>query len=328
MDIVLLLILILPWKAFFLLLIVSGTVLAISAPSWFVAWIGLEINVLALLSVLLSYKAPRNSEASLKYFLVQALASAILITAALLNHYAHGLQFNASFLIALRLLVKIGSAPFHFWIPQVVEGIEWINCGLVLIWQKIAPFILLAAFSKISFLVLPLILSAFIGALNGLSQASTRKILAFSSINHISWLLFRIFNRLLLWRSYYLIYGSLIIITIFILYKRNLTSISQSSLTKDNFSFILLMMSLGGLPPFLGFAPKWIVISSMRVSYTLITLLLTLIGLLTLFFYIRLAALSYSLNKTLPFPLANKTLTSSVIYTNILGLLIITPLII
>jgi NADH:ubiquinone oxidoreductase subunit 2 (subunit N) len=83
--------------------------------------------MLAILALLINFSSPREKEATLKYFLIQALASSILLSTAL---FAATLQQGisnssaASFLIFFRLLIKIGAAPFHLWLPQVVEGLS------------------------------------------------------------------------------------------------------------------------------------------------------------------------------------------------------------
>lgn len=130
-------------------------------------------------------------------------------------------------LILSTLLLKNGAAPFHFWFPGVIEGLSWIN-GLILItWQKIAPLILISYNINYNFFLISIILSIIIGALGGLNQTSLRKLIAFSSINHLGWILIAIINNELLWFTYfffiqfyqYQLFWYLIILNYFILIK-------------------------------------------------------------------------------------------------------------
>lgn len=338
MDTVLLLILLLPWKLAFISLLILGSIAAISAPSWIAAWIGLEINILALIALLINSKSPRNSEAALKYFLVQVLASAVLVSRIFGISFIHWSIRNLSpfiDLILLRLLIKIGRAPFHFWIPQVIEGLQWINSLIILIWQKLAPFVLsIRCFERKVrklIIILAISLSAIVGATGGLAQTSTRKILAFSSINHVGWILIRILGRAFIWISYYIIYSIMLIILIIILIMININSISNISLVLSKFQtfiFFILLLSLGGLPPFLGFGPKWLVISALRRISPSTIILLILRRLIALFFYIRLAFQTLLFKNRNFSPLINLSspVWSWALSFNALGLILLSPL--
>lgn len=338
-GIILLLVLILPWKSLFYSVLVIGSLIAVSAPSWFTAWIGLEINILAFITLLFNFNSPRNSEAALKYFLIQALASSILISIALISsscHFPVNNRNNISLIvITLRLLIKLGAAPFHLWVPQIVEGLSWTNRFILLSWQKIAPFLLIencfeTKFSKI-LLFSSAFLSAILGALGGLSQTSSRKILAFSSINHVSWIIFSIFLKITLWSFYFLIYSSLLFIFINFLSKFNITSISHSQFSLNpflNLSFFISLLSFGGLPPFTGFLPKWFVITELSHFSAILTIILIITRLLTLFFYLRLCISSVLKKSKIIFPIffSKPYFPSSTLILNCLGL-ILSPLI-
>lgn len=200
-----------------------------------------------------------------------------------------------SILINSSLLLKIGAAPFHFWFPGVIEGLNWINSLTLITWQKIAPLILLSYNLTINtFTALIIVVSVLIGSLGGLNQTSLRKILAYSSINHLGWLIAALALGENLWNMYFIIYSFLSRVIIFILQTFKLFHINQifsmnfsSPLVK--FAIFTSFLSLGGLPPFLGFLPKWIIIQSI-VEANLILLISTIVvlTLLTLFYYLRL----------------------------------------
>lgn len=334
MENLLLLILILPWKILFILLLILGSVIAVSAPSWFIAWAGLEINTIAVLAILIDNKSPRNAEAAIKYFLIQALASSLLILRAFFTPSLIFLEDNIRWrmvFIFLRLIAKIGAAPFHFWLPQVIEGLSWANSFITLLWQKIAPFILCTwclsnplIRKRLNFFIIS---SALVGALGGIMQTSLRKILAFSSINHLGWILIALKINFWIWGSYFTIYRIILSFLLIQLSEINLSNLSSNSLSprKNKISFISNLFSFGGLPPFIGFIPKWVVITFGAQLFGLIILILILSRLLTLFFYLRIIfnALLRK-NNSLPLPLHKKRekIHSSVTIFNLIGLIL------
>lgn len=249
-----------------------------------------------------------SNEASLKYFLIQAIASSVLLFAIILiiikNNFVSQIyvNFNYLFYIVLSSLsLKSGIAPFHFWFPGVIEGLSWINNLLLITWQKIAP-LLLISYLIINNVIILVILSILIGSLGGLNQTSIRKIIAFSSINHLGWILSSIIINENLWILYFILYSylSLTLIYFFNLFK--IFHINQIFNLFFNFkiikfSLIINFLSLGGLPPFLGFFPKWLIIQYLIINNHLFMLIImVLITLITLYFYIRIRYSAFIIN--------------------------------
>lgn len=290
-----------PTKFLFLLTLIGGTLISTSANSWFGAWIGLEINLLSFIPLITNSKNLFSTEASLKYFLVQALASATLLLTVILGSLMLSPSLSTSSsstiintLISRSLLLKIGAAPFHFWFPGVIEGLNWINGLILLTWQKIAPLILISyTFTLNTFFSFIIITSVLIGSLGGLNQTSIRKILAYSSINHLGWLLAAIAAGERIWGLYFLVYTFLSFAIIFIVNTFKIIHINQIfSLNYINpinkFAFFVTLLSLGGLPPFLGFIPKWIVIQNIvTIGNIFLITLMVVTTLITLFYYVR-----------------------------------------
>lgn len=246
-----------------------------------------------------------STEASLKYFLTQALASSIFLFAViifLLNSRKINSNYFIEIIIFSTLLLKRGSAPFHFWFPNVIEGLSWLNALILITWQKIAPLILISYIIFKPLIITRIILSSLIGALGGLNQTSLRKLMAYSSINHLGWMLAAIYNSNSLWIIYFIFYVFLTFSIIFIFNIFKIFHINQlfsiffhSKIIK--FFLFFNLLSLGGLPPFLGFFPKWIVIQSLVINNQLFLLtFIVLITLITLYFYIRLCYRAFILN--------------------------------
>nr|QHD47891.1 NADH dehydrogenase subunit 2 [Niponiella limbatella] len=298
-----------PTKLLFLSTLVAGSLISISANSWFGAWMGLEINLISFIPLMTNSMNSMTSEASLKYFLTQALASAILlfivIFSALIFSVPNSLYNSNLFmntLINSTLLLKMGAAPFHFWFPGVMEGLSWINGLILMTWQKIAPLMLLSYnFLLNTFSSFIIITSVIIGSLGGLNQTSLRKILAYSSINHLGWLTAALILGENFWSLYFITYSFLTLTIITMLHTFKLTHLNQTfSLNNPpaiiKFSLFVTFLSLGGLPPFLGFLPKWVVIQALT-EYNLKTLvtIMVVMTLITLFYYLRVGFSAFML---------------------------------
>lgn len=230
-------------------------------------------------------------------------------------------------------MLKLGAAPFHFWFPNIIERLSWINSLILLTWQKLAPLTILSYSNFFSFLIIFIIFSAFIGAIGGLNQTSLRKLLAFSSINHISWLLIAEYYRNNLWIFYFLLYR-IINVSIIIIFKIfNLFHLNQIFLSNKNnliikFCFFINFFSLGGLPPFLGFLPKWLIIENIiKSKIFFLIFFIIIITLITLFFYTRLTIsafiLSYSSIKWNYFYTLIKTPLNLTLLLNLINILLL-----
>nr|QQP00467.1 NADH dehydrogenase subunit 2 [Calliphora vicina] len=291
-------------KIMFFSILIMGTLISISANSWLGAWMGLEINLLAFIPLMSDNKL-MSTEASLKYFLTQALASSVFLFAVilfLLNSSKTNSNYFMEMMIFSSLLLKSGSAPFHFWFPNVMEGLSWSNALILMTWQKIAPLMLISYIIFKPLIMTSIILSSLIGALGGLNQTSLRKLMAYSSINHLGWMLAAMYNSNLLWLTYFMFYSFLTFAMIFMFNMFKASHINQlfslffhSKIMK--FFLFFNLLSLGGLPPFLGFFPKWIVIQSLTINNQLFLLtFMVLMTLITLYFYMRLSYSAFMLN--------------------------------
>lgn len=287
-------------KLIFIITLIAGSLITISSSSWIGIWIGLEINLLSFIPLIIDTNNLISTESAIKYFLIQAFASLIFLFTVIIyitkfNFFFNFLIFkNENIIINSTIILKLGGAPFHFWFPRIIDGLTWINSLIILTWQKLAPLIVISysIFRKI--LIIFILLSTIIGSIRGLNQTSLRKLLAFSSINHIGWLITAIFYASSLWIFYFIIYFIINISIILIFKIYNLFNINQIYLFNNSFSIIKLCLlinfiSLGGLPPFLGFIPKWLVIENLiKTRNIFILLFIVIIALVTLFFYTRL----------------------------------------
>nr|UGO88970.1 NADH dehydrogenase subunit 2 [Rana wuyiensis] len=296
----------------FLLSLAIGTTITLSSFHWLLAWIGLEINTLAIIPLMTKTPHPRAIEAATKYFLTQAAASALILFSSLINAWQTG-EWNINSLtdlpmnaLSIAIMMKLGLAPLHFWMPEVLQGIS-LPTGLILsTWQKIAPMTLLLQTSHLLNLNLTIALgltSILIGGWGGISQTQIRKIMAFSSIGHLGWIVVILkFNPLLSLFNFmlYIIMTTAMFMALIAMSTTKMSQISTSwSKTPAlSASTMLVMLSLAGLPPLTGFAPKLLItLELVKQNATLLASMIMLISLLALFFYLRL---TYIITLTLP----------------------------
>nr|QVM79179.1 NADH dehydrogenase subunit 2 [Nepiodes costipennis multicarinatus] len=328
------------YKIMFFSTLALGTLISISSYSWMGMWMGLEINLLSIIPLLSESKNLYPSESALKYFVTQAMASSILlfsIVTSLNTSEFLGPETNyfTNMIMNSSLLTKMGAAPFHAWFPEVMEGLNWSNCLIMLTWQKIAPMVLLMYQMKMTLLLTSVIVfSSVISGIMGLNQTSLRKIMAYSSINHIGWMISTMLNSQTIWLIYFLVYTIISVNIILIFNSMNIfflkqlfNSMNQSKTIK--FFFILNFLSLGGLPPFLGFFPKWLTINNLvQNGFLMISLIMILSTLITLFFYLRItfSTLMINFQETLVFEtsIPNKFLILSINFISLAGLVICT----
>nr|YP_010956836.1 NADH dehydrogenase subunit 2 [Synodus foetens]WMY89981.1 NADH dehydrogenase subunit 2 [Synodus foetens] len=287
-----------------------GTAITFSSSHWLLAWMGLEINTLAILPIMSKSHHPRAVEATTKYFITQATAAAMILFASTTNAWITGqweIQQLSSpapvVMITLALALKLGLAPVHFWLPEVLQGLDLITGLLLSTWQKLAPFALLVQLSHLApgmtlFLGLS---SMLIGGWGGLNQTQLRKILAYSSVAHLGWMVVVVQFSPGLTLMALVLY---VIMTASVFFTLNInTTVTINSLATSwskapviTALFPFLVLSLGGLPPLSGFMPKWLILQELTKQHlTVLATVSAMSALISLYFYLRL---SYAMTLT------------------------------
>nr|AMM04969.1 NADH dehydrogenase subunit 2 [Arctocephalus forsteri] len=297
--------------------VVLGTMIVLTSSHWLMIWIGFEMNMLAIIPILMKNFSPRATEASTKYFLIQATASMLLMLGIIINLTTSGqwaiLKLpnpTASNLLTIALAMKLGMAPFHFWVPEVTQGTPLSSGMILLTWQKIAPLSVLYQITPSTnpnLLITMAIASMLVGGWGGLNQTQLRKILAYSSIAHMGWITIIVMYNPTLMLLNLMIYITMTLGTFMLFMFNSSTTTLSLSHTWNKLPFmtsliLVLMLSLGGLPPLSGFVPKWLIIQELtKNDMIILPTFMTITALLNLYFYMRL---SYTTALTL-FPSTN-----------------------
>jgi NADH-quinone oxidoreductase subunit N len=277
---------------------VLGMMVMISSNDLIVFYMGLELQSLALY-VLATFNRNnlKSSEAGLKYFVLSALSSGLLlygcsliygfsgstnfeIIASQLNSNEYALTFGIVFIL-VGLAFKISAVPFHMWAPDVYEGSPTTVTLFFTMVPKIAALTVFIRFLYVPFLelidqwqmilVFLSIASMLFGAIAAIGQKNIKRLIAYSSIGHIGYALAGIASA-----SNDGIQSSVIYLTIYIVMNLGLFSCllmlrrndnyyesidDLSGLSKNHpilsFSLLVILFSLAGIPPLAGFFAKF-----------------------------------------------------------------------
>nr|NP_795808.1 NADH dehydrogenase subunit 2 [Platytroctes apus]BAC58213.1 NADH dehydrogenase subunit 2 [Platytroctes apus] len=326
-----------------------GTALTFASSHWLLAWMGLEVNTLAIIPLMAQQHHPRAVEATTKYFLTQATAAAMILFASTTNAWMLGewdiTQLShpvAATTAMIALALKMGLAPVHFWLPEVLQGLD-LTTGLILsTWQKLAPFALviqIAPNMHPTMLTTLGVCSALVGGWGGLNQTQLRKILAYSSIAHLGWMIIVLQfapHLTLLALGTYIAMTSAAFLTLKSTSSTKINTLALAWTKTPSLAALtaLTLLSLGGLPPLTGFMPKWLILQELtKQGLPLTATLMALTALLSLYFYLRLCyAMTLTIspntnNSTTPWrlPSTQNTLPLSLTTTTALALLPLTP---
>nr|AAL90531.1 NADH dehydrogenase subunit 2 [Trioceros fuelleborni] len=288
--------------------LILGTIITASSHHWLLAWAGLELNMLAILTIIMKPKHPRAAEAAIKYFLTQTIASTMMLFSGTINAMQTG-QWDISqmtdkyacTILLMAMTMKIGAAPIYFWLPEVMQGTTTMTALIIASWQKIAPISLL--FMTYNHLPPKIVMvigitSTIIGGWGSINQTQLRKLMAYSSISNLGWtmVIFTISPNMAMLNIF--IYMIMLIPTFMIIKKMLLKTLQDSTTTwtsspMANVLFTLMLLSLSGLPPLTGFTPKLLILNELVTqNLTPIATTMAMMSLISLFFYTRTTYIS------------------------------------
>nr|ADU54945.1 NADH dehydrogenase subunit 2 [Dosidicus gigas] len=327
-----------PSNFLFILIMIMGTLFSLSSSHWLTMWMGLEINLMGFLPLMNIKGKTLEAEASMKYFIIQSMSSSILIISSVLMYnntlswYSMFTDSTFSLMIILSLVLKLGGAPLHFWMPSIAKQMSWSILFMMLTWQKLAPLLMLSLVnSNLMVVMLISMASTIVGSVMALNQTNIQLIMTYSSISHLGWML-----------SMITINSSLTMMYFFNYIMISMPLMNMLSMTLGNHLFMLtqqtkmnnmipisLILSLGGLPPLLGFMSKLIILISLIEMKLMMLAMFMFVGtLISLYFYLNMSLmLMIKSYKNLHSSTANK-MYNPIISFNLLGSFIVYPIVI
>nr|ADU54939.1 NADH dehydrogenase subunit 2 [Dosidicus gigas] len=327
-----------PSNFLFILIMIMGTLFSLSSSHWLTMWMGLEINLMGFLALMNIKGKTLEAEASMKYFIIQSMSSSILIISSVLMYnntlswYSMFTDSTFSLMIILSLVLKLGGAPLHFWMPSIAKQMSWSILFMMLTWQKLAPLLMLSLVnSNLMVVMLISMASTIVGSVMALNQTNIQLIMTYSSISHLGWML-----------SMITINSSLTMMYFFNYIMISMPLMNMLSMTLGNHLFMLtqqtkmnnmipisLILSLGGLPPLLGFMSKLIILISLIEMKLMMLAMFMFVGtLISLYFYLNMSLmLMIKSYKNLHSNTTNK-MYNPIISFNLLGSFIVYPIVI
>lgn len=244
----------------------------------FLLWIIIEIsNFLFIFRIIKNIK--KNFIIFL-YFFTQIIASFIIIYIIQFIHFPT--QNHLIVLITVALFTKLRAPPFHRWIIWITKYLSLDILFFITSIQKIIPFNLLIQLNFISpsLLYLSTLLCILLPPIIILNISNLKLLFTYSSINQTGWLLLITFIKDILWFKYFYFYTLTLISAIILIEQQKIfIDISyKKPKNKDNRLILLIIINLGGLPPFAFFYFKWI-----RVSYFTLNTPLSILSIFLLF---------------------------------------------
>ena len=296
-----------------------GMMIMISSYDLIVFYLGLELQSLCLY-ILASFKKDdeKSTESGLKYFVLSALASGLLlygssliygftgstnfeIISENLDQYNSGAVFGIVFII-VGLAFKISAVPFHMWTPDVYEGSPTSVTSFFAIVPKIAALTVFIRFMYVPFLnavdqwqsiiIFLSIASMILGAVAAIGQKNIKRLLAYSSIGHMGYALAGLATATnsgvqssIIYLIIYLVMNVAIFCCVFMMrreniYYENIDDLSGMSKNHPllSLSFLIILFSLAGIPPLAGFFAKFYIFMAVIESKMY---MLAVIGLIT-----------------------------------------------
>jgi NADH-quinone oxidoreductase subunit N len=317
-------------------LAVVGMMMMVSAGDLMALYMGLELQSLALYVVAsLRRDSAKSTEAGLKYFVLGALSSGLLLYgASLVYGYAGttlfsgiiqvaqegmslGLLFGIVFLMA-GFAFKVSAVPFHMWTPDVYEGSPTPVTAFFATAPKVAAMALFARVMHDAFggavadwqqiMALLSVLSMFLGAFAAIGQTNIKRLMAYSSIAHMGYALMGLAAGTVLGVQAMLVYMAIYVTMnvgtfAFILMMEkdgqpvvNISSLNMYAKREPGraFAMLVLLFSLAGVPPMLGFFGKLYVL---RAAYEADLIWLAVAGVVAsvigAYYYLRIVFFMY-----------------------------------
>ncbi len=316
-----------------------GMMIMISANHFLVMYLGLELMSLSLYAlVALQRDSVAATEAAMKYFVLGALASGLLLYGMSLVYGATGSLYNQQIALAIiqqssqhhllfvtglvfivaGLAFKLGAVPFHMWVPDVYEGSPTAITLFIGSAPKLAAFafvlrLLIQALQGgiadwQGMLVILALLSMAVGNIAAIAQTNIKRMFAYSTISHMGYLLLGFLSGSMAGYGaamFYVVVYVLMTVGAFgvllLLSRRGFDAERLEHLKGLNkrspwyaFIMLLIVFSMAGIPPTVGFYAKWLVLqAALQAGFTWLVVAAVIFALIGAFYYLRVVKLMY-----------------------------------
>nr|YP_004021469.1 NADH dehydrogenase subunit 2 [Unionicola parkeri]ADP01836.1 NADH dehydrogenase subunit 2 [Unionicola parkeri] len=268
-------------------ILVSPPIL-MTSKNWLFIWSILEINTFAFISLM---NKKNESEEMMKYFLIQSMASMMIILAMSMKMFTESsmsmFSWDTSILLVFSMIIKSGAAPTYQWMPPIIRKMSWQNTLIFLSLQKMAPTFLLLKTSSLMMMNIIINLSILMGTILQLMTLNLKTLMTYSSISHMSWMLLSGEKSTKMFMFYFLIYSTILAMITNECSKTNIKYLSKENISK---SLMMNVMSFSGIPPLLGFMPKWLILMFITESKfnKMTMLLMIMMSCVNIFIYFRI----------------------------------------
>ena len=309
-----------------LILVFIGSVILILSDNLIILYLGLELQTFSIFILIAKNRnSIKGSEAGLKYFMLGAISSGFFLLS-LVILFLYGLDLNLKHILLLKedpivyssiILItvsfcfKLSLFPFHFWIPDIYEGSSWDTVSLVATLPKISMIcVLIQILSNSNIILVFSLLSIGIGTLGALNQTKIKRLLAYSGISHMGFIILGITcisNQGSTIGSLYLIIYVLTMLSMFVLiingnYKSDyIIELGGIKLISNitAITFILLILSIAGIPPLSGFISKWYLIwVVMDSQFNISSFIIIIFSAIGIGYYLRIVKIIYFQKKS------------------------------
>lgn len=301
-----------------ILIIALSSLLLVSSINWLSIYLAIELQTLSLfILVAIKRDSVYSTEAGLKYFVLGAVSSGLFLFGCTLLYGLSGeisiqggnsiwVSDMGKILITISLLFKLSAAPFHMWAPDVYEGSPTIITALLATVPKVGVFSILVQIGPVSNIILVCaVISIIYGAIGALNQTKIKRLLAYSGIGHMGFILFGVgigsFESIQASIIYMIIYIIMSICGFSIILSLKLTKtliVEVSGLSRKDPAIAvalgLTFLSTAGVPPLAGFLSKWLILlAGVSSGYYLISILVVLSSVVAGVYYVRLVQIIY-----------------------------------
>nr|QGZ10076.1 NADH dehydrogenase subunit 2 [Oncopsis nigrofasciata] len=282
-------------KILFFNIMTIGVMISASSNNWINMWTGMEIGVLSIVPLMTQDKI--SSDSSIKYFIVQSISSSMMI----MSLMSMNSEINFKMVMLMSMLVKIGSSPFHVWVLSIIEGLSYYTMFMLFTLVKIPGMISLSMLNEQVHMWS--IMSMIIGSIMAINQSSIKKLLSYSSIYNLGLMMSSI-NENQIWLNYMFVYSISLFMLIFMLSSLKVIYLNQMILNEiesmTKITIWILMMSMAGLPPLMGFSMKMMVLEKMIMKKEiLMSMIVMLSSIIIIFLYMRISFTAMMMKSTL-----------------------------